>query len=70
MIRGIQNLTSCGFTLEEAVKAASFNPAQVMRYTRQGAILPGRLGDITVFDRSYNIMLVMVGGKIIKNCYT
>jgi N-acetylglucosamine-6-phosphate deacetylase len=64
MIRGIQNLVTDGFSLEDAVKAASFNPAQVMRYTRQGAIIPGRLADIAVFDRNFNVRLVMIGGKI------
>ena len=67
MMKGIANLVSWGFSLEEAVKTASFNPAQVMRYAKQGAIVPGNLGDITVFDRNYQIILVMVGGKIIKN---
>ena len=65
MIRGIQNLVASGFSLEDAVKAASFNPAQVMRYTRQGAIIPGRFADLTVFDHAYAIRLVMVGGKIV-----
>jgi N-acetylglucosamine-6-phosphate deacetylase len=67
MIRGIRNLVASGFSLEDAVKTASFNPAQVMRYVRQGAIIPGRLADITVFDRNFDIRLVMVGGKIVKN---
>jgi N-acetylglucosamine-6-phosphate deacetylase len=67
MIRGIQNLVSSGFTLEEAVKTATFNPAQVMRYTRQGAIIPGHLADLAVFDRDFNMQLVMTGGKIVKD---
>ena len=67
MIRGIRNLVAGGFSLEDAVKTASFNPAQVMRYVRQGAIIPGRLADLTVFDRNFDIRLVMVGGKIVKN---
>jgi N-acetylglucosamine-6-phosphate deacetylase len=66
MIRGIQNLVSAGFRLTEAVKTATINPAQVMRYTRQGALIPGKLADITVFDKNFNIRLVIVGGKIIK----
>jgi N-acetylglucosamine-6-phosphate deacetylase len=66
MIRGIQNLVSAGFRLTEAVKTATINPAQVMRYTRQGALIPGKLADITVFDKNFNIRLVMVGGKIIQ----
>jgi N-acetylglucosamine-6-phosphate deacetylase len=65
MIRGIHNLAASGFSLEDAVKTASFNPAQVMRYVRQGAIIPGHLADLTVFDRDFNIRLVMVGGKIL-----
>jgi N-acetylglucosamine-6-phosphate deacetylase len=66
MIRGIKNLTEFGFSLEDAVKTAGFNPAQVMGYTHQGAIIPGRYGDITVFDRDFQVRLVLVGGKIIQ----
>ena len=66
MIKGIQNLVAENFSIEDAVKTATFNPAQVMRYNRQGAIIPGNLADITVFDREYNIRLVMIGGKIVK----
>jgi N-acetylglucosamine-6-phosphate deacetylase len=64
MIRGIQNLVSKNFSLEDAVKTATFNPAQVMRYSQQGAIIPGKLADITVFDNNFNIRLVMIGGNI------
>ena len=66
MIRGIKNLVASGFSLEDAVKTASFNPAQVMRYNKQGAIIPGRLADITVFNHDFEIRLVMIGGKIFK----
>jgi N-acetylglucosamine-6-phosphate deacetylase len=66
MIRGIKNLAEGGFSLEDAVKTSSFNPAQIMHYDKQGAIIPGRYADITVFDNDFNIRLVMVGGKIIK----
>jgi N-acetylglucosamine-6-phosphate deacetylase len=65
MIKGIQNLISENFSLEDAVKTASFNPSQVMRYTRQGAIIPGKLADITVFDKDFTIRLVMIGGNSI-----
>jgi N-acetylglucosamine-6-phosphate deacetylase len=66
MIRGIQNLSAGGFSIEDAVKTATFNPAQIMRYNNQGAIIPGRFADITVFDRNFKIRLVMIGGKIFK----
>jgi N-acetylglucosamine-6-phosphate deacetylase len=66
MIRGIQNLAAGGFSLEDAVKTASLNPAQIMRYNYQGAIIPGRFADITVFDNNFKIRHVMIGGRIIK----
>jgi len=75
MIRGIQNLVSAGFSLVDAVKTATINPAQIMRYTRQGALIPGRLADITVFDKDFNIHHVIIGGKEIEgkdnaDCYS
>jgi len=69
MIKGIQNLVKENFSVEDAVKTASFNPAQVMRYTRQGAIIPGKLADITVFDNDFTIRLVMIGGNIIHEAH-
>jgi len=66
MIRGIQNLVSAGFSMEDAVKTATLNPAQIMKYNNQGAIVPGRNADITVFDKNYEIKYVMIGGKMIK----
>jgi N-acetylglucosamine-6-phosphate deacetylase len=67
MIRGIKNLVAGGFSLEDAVKTASLNPAQIMRYSNQGALIPGRFADITVFDANFEIRLVMVGGRIVKD---
>jgi len=65
MINGIKNLVASGFSIEDAVKAASTNPAAIMRYSSQGVIVSGKLADITVFDNDYQIRLVMIGGKII-----
>ena len=64
MIRGIQNMVRFGFSLEDAVKTASSNPAQVMRYNRKGTIIPGMDADITVFDGDFKIRLVMVEGIV------
>jgi len=69
MIRGVKNLVSFGFNLEDAVKAASFNPAQVMRYWNKGAIIPERDADLVVFDKGFKILLVITDGKIRKNLY-
>jgi N-acetylglucosamine-6-phosphate deacetylase len=69
MIRGIKNLVSFGFTQEDAVKTATFNPAQVMRFRGKGAIIPGNDADLVVFDREFNILAVMVGGVMKKNVF-
>ncbi|MDR0387339.1 MAG: N-acetylglucosamine-6-phosphate deacetylase [Treponema sp.] len=67
MIRGVQNLEAFGFTLEDAVKAAGFNPAQVMRYRGKGALIPGNDADIVVFDRNFNVLAVTVTGILKYN---
>lgn len=67
MIRGIQNLVRFGFSLEEAVKAASTNPAQVMRFSRRGTIIPGNEADIVVFDRQFQVLATVAGGSLKKN---
>ena len=69
MIKGIQNLVTFGYSAEDAIRTTSFNPAQVMRYNKKGAIIPGHDADLAVFDRNFNIQLVMIGGKIIKNLF-
>ncbi|MDR2149743.1 MAG: N-acetylglucosamine-6-phosphate deacetylase [Spirochaetaceae bacterium] len=67
MIGGVKNLVSFGFNLEAAVKTATINPAQVMRYARKGAIVPGYDADIIVFDKEFNVLLVIIDGVIKKN---
>jgi N-acetylglucosamine-6-phosphate deacetylase len=67
MIKGVRNLVSCGFTVEDAVKLASSNPAQVMRFARKGTIIPGNDADLVVFDRHFNVLAAVVGGSIKKN---
>jgi N-acetylglucosamine-6-phosphate deacetylase len=69
MIRGVKNLVNFGFSFEDAVKAASFNPAQVMRYQSKGAIIPGRDADLTVFSRNFKVMAVVAGGVVRKNLF-
>jgi len=64
MIRGVQNMVRFGFSLEDAVKTASSNPAQVMRFNRKGTIIPGMDADITVFDTDFTVRLVMVEGTL------
>jgi N-acetylglucosamine-6-phosphate deacetylase len=63
MIRGVQNLVSFGFSLEDAVKTSGFNPAQVMRYRNKGAIIPGYDADMVVFNREFDIAAVFCEGR-------
>ncbi len=67
MIRGVKNLVNYGFSLEEAVKAASTNPSQVMRFSRKGNIVPGFDADLVVFNRDFDILATVVGGVLKKN---
>jgi N-acetylglucosamine-6-phosphate deacetylase len=69
MIKGIQNLVNYGFSLEDAVKTSSFNPAQVMRYRNKGAIIPGYDADLVVFSRNFKIMAVIARGVVKKNLF-
>jgi N-acetylglucosamine-6-phosphate deacetylase len=69
MIKGVQNLVNYGFSLEDAVKTSSFNPAQVMRYRNKGAIIPGYDADLVVFSRNFKIMAVLTRGTIKKNLF-
>jgi N-acetylglucosamine-6-phosphate deacetylase len=67
MIQGVKNLVSFGFSLEDAVRTAGFNPAKVMRYDRKGSIIPGQDADLVVFDRQFNVLASLAGGIVKKN---
>jgi len=64
MMRGVENLVKFGFSLEDAVRAASCNPAAVMRYSKKGMLVPGMDADIVVFDKDFSVLITIVGGKI------
>jgi N-acetylglucosamine-6-phosphate deacetylase len=67
MIGGIKNLVSFGFSVGDAVKCASANPAELMHYKNKGMLIPGYDADIAVFDKHFNVLLTMVNGKVKKN---
>jgi N-acetylglucosamine-6-phosphate deacetylase len=69
MVKGVQNLVNFGFSLEDAVKTASFNPAQVMRYRNKVSIIPGMDADLVVFSRNFKVMAVAARGMIRKNLF-
>lgn len=67
MIKGIKNLVSFGFSIGDAVKCASANPAELMHYKNKGMLIPGYDADIAVFDKHFNVLLTAVNGNIKKN---
>ncbi|QQO10781.1 N-acetylglucosamine-6-phosphate deacetylase [Breznakiella homolactica] len=67
MIQGVRNLVSFGFSLEEAVKTASTNPSEVMRFGRKGTIIPGQDADVVVFNKDFEVLATVVGGMLKKN---
>ena len=69
MMKGIQNLVSWEIPIEQAVQMASINPATILGFHNKGVLIPGHDADITVFDKQYNVLLTMVGGRIIKNLF-
>jgi N-acetylglucosamine-6-phosphate deacetylase len=69
MIRGVANLVKFGYSLEDALKTSSANPAQVMRYSKKGAIIPGYDADLTVIDSNFQVLAVLCGGIIKKRAF-
>lgn len=69
MIRGVKNLVSFGFPVETAVRFGSANPAEIMRYSHRGSIMPGYEGDIIVFDTKFNILATVIRGTLRKSVF-
>jgi N-acetylglucosamine-6-phosphate deacetylase len=67
MIAGVRNLISFGLPIENAVKCASMNPAGVMKYPGQGALIPGYDADLVVFDRQCAVLATVIKGALKKN---
>ncbi|MDR0409827.1 MAG: N-acetylglucosamine-6-phosphate deacetylase [Spirochaetaceae bacterium] len=66
MIRGIQNLVNFDFSLVDAVRCATANPAQVMGYSSMGQLTPGYDADITVFNDKFEIQHVIIAGVLVR----
>lgn len=66
LIDCIKNLVSAGVKVEDAVKAASLNPAKSigMDYTI-GSIKEGKCADIVICDEELNIKYVFVDGRMV-----
>jgi len=55
-----------GFTVPEAVEMASATPSRIIGASdRKGSLAPGMDADITVLDRSFDVLATLVGGEIV-----
>ena len=64
----LKNDISFGIPEKQAVKSATINPAKAIRVDdKTGSIEEGKLADILVVDKDYNIKLVIVKGEIKVN---
>lgn len=63
----VKNLvTLCGATFTEAIDCATVNPAKNLGvFDRFGSISMGKAADLTVLDEDFEILLTIVGGKIV-----
>lgn len=54
-----------GLPLADAVRLATLNPAALLGIEgRKGSLAPGRDADLVVFDRSFEVKLTMISGRI------
>lgn len=63
MMKAVKNCVEhVGIPVDEALRMASAYPADVMKISDKGRILPGYKADLVVFDRDYNIDQVILNG--------
>lgn len=68
MIEGVKNLCRWGFSLKNAIRMASANPAEVLGLQgSMGTLLPGKKADVTVFDQQFQVLQTIVSGRIVKD---
>ena len=62
--RCVKNVMSLGFSMEEAVKMASLNPARDLGVDGMyGSILPGKRANLVLVDGEMNVLSVFIEGK-------
>lgn len=69
MMKGIRRLVSWQIPLEQALMMGSENPARILGARKKGALVPGYDADVTVFDKQFNVLMTMVGGRPVKNLF-
>ncbi|NLJ25727.1 MAG: N-acetylglucosamine-6-phosphate deacetylase [Firmicutes bacterium] len=55
-----------GASLSEAIRMASFNPAQVINMShRKGSLTVGKDGDVAIFDKNLETLRTIVAGEVV-----
>ena len=55
-----------GLSIQDAVKMATINPAKLIGVEdKKGSLVKGKDADIVIFDENINIIMTIVGGKIV-----
>lgn len=67
MLNGVKNLVSWGIHIENAVQMASSNPARIYHFHNRGALVPGSVADITIFNQKFEPKSTIIGGELIRN---
>ncbi len=64
MADSVRNIVSYGFSVEQAVRMASTNPARIMRLEHCGVMAPGYDADLVIFNKNLNILYTIIQGKL------
>jgi len=67
MDRCVRNMVKLvGLSIQDAVKMATINPAKVIGVDdKKGSLVKGKDADVVIFDENINVVMTIVGGKIV-----
>jgi N-acetylglucosamine-6-phosphate deacetylase len=67
MAQAVKNaMGMLGASLSEAIRMASFNPAQVINMShRKGSLTVGKDGDVAIFDKNLETLRTIVAGEVV-----
>jgi len=66
MMKAVQNcVEKADIRLDEALRMASTYPAKLMNLKENGKIKPGYKADLVVFDKNFEVRIVIKDGKTI-----
>ena len=67
VLKMVKNITEWGIPFVEAVKMGSLIPARVIgEDSRIGSVKVGKLADICIIDKHFNVKNIIIDGQIIK----